>query len=323
MNIRQSSPTPGLVALLCAALAGCGTPQKYISVTSNPDGADVYLNGGMSGKTPYTNTLPFENKTTSYAVSVTKTGFKEGDTNIFFEPNAQHEYHFELEKIEEVSLELASVEVQKTAEGAKLELVRRPTLAYLEVIERSPNVAAVTRVTANEDTNSNFGPPVLSPTKDELVYADIVTEGTGANDWYSNIKKISVGGVGQTLLTYGKWRDIDPAYAPSGSNVVFSSNRTSQNETLYRINSESAGGITRITSSSAQDYGPSLGLNGSLIAYVSLPPNAKIAKYGRFPGTATWSLNCGRVNRRAFHRMAARFSLRGATRSGETGNCGS
>jgi len=259
-----------LIMLAASAFVGC-TSTKFVRVTSTPADAQILLNDIPTGQTPYTNTLSFKDNRV-YSVTVKKDGFKGASTTISFKPIDQHDYHLTMEKAEEVSLELATVEPQKTPEGAKLQLYRRPTLAYLEVIERSPNVAAVTRITSNEDPNAQMGAPVLSPTDDVLVYELIVPEG---KDYYANIQKITIGGFGQTRLTYGKWTDLNPTFMPSGKVVVFSSNRTSNNKTLWRINSESAGGITRLTSSQAEDFSPSVASNGKLIAYSSLPPKTE------------------------------------------------
>jgi hypothetical protein len=78
-------------------------------------------------------------------------------------------------KLEAIPMQLVTVEPQHTEQGVKLALTRKLTLAYLEVIERSPNVASVTRVTDNQDPPVNIGPPVLSPTEDELLFTEIFT----------------------------------------------------------------------------------------------------------------------------------------------------
>ncbi len=262
-----------------AALSGCAT-TKYVSFTTTPEHAQVFINGIPAGNAPYTNTLNFKPSDTVYKITARQSGFKDGMVTVAYDPKNQHDYHLDLEKVEEVSLELATVEPQKTVEGTKLQLLRRPTLAYLEVIERSPNVAAVTRVTSNEDPNAQVGAPVLSPTEDTLVYDVIVPEG---NEYYSNLQKMTVGGFGQTRVTYGKWTDLNPTFTPNGKVIVFSSNRTSNNKTLWRVNSETAGGITRLTSTAAEDYAPSVASDGKFIAYVSLPPKAEESQIWTIP----------------------------------------
>ncbi len=156
--------------------------------------------------------------------------------------------------------------------GVKLTLTTRPTLAYLEVIERSPNVAAITRVTANEDRTVNVGAPVLSPRDNTMIFTEIVKEQD--NSWYSNIQKERVGEPAKTPLTYGKWQDMFPAFTPDGSNVVFSSNRTSKNPTLWQISSEHAGGNTKLTYTQAEDYSPCVSPDNKSIVFASNPPGA-------------------------------------------------
>jgi len=172
-----------------------------------------------------------------------------------------------------VAVELVSFEPQLTTRGVKLTIKRKKTLAYLEIIERSPNVRSVTRVTNNEDPTLQIGAPIISPVEDVLVYRVFVEEVRGSS--YSNIWKQVIGSVGKTRVTYGKWRDLFPSFVPDGQYLVFSSSRSSSNPTLWMINIEGGGGIRKITSTLAEDYSPSVSDGSKIIAYTSNPPDAE------------------------------------------------
>lgn len=270
--------------LLFGLAAGCSTPMKTVQITSTPPEASLTINGRPGGSTPYNSVLTFKDGV-SYDVVASKPGFRSAQTTVRYEPREQTTYSLQLEKIEEVQVPLVSLESQKTASGAKMEYLERQVLAYLEVIERSPNVASVTRVTSNEDPNSQVGAAVLSPTDELLVFAQIFreTNGIGATNYYSNLQKMNVGSQAKTRVTYGKWNDVTPAFAPDGKNLIFSSNRTGNNKTLWRIRADGPGGNTKITLTQAEDFSPSVSADGKFIAYASFPPQAEDSQIWTVP----------------------------------------
>jgi hypothetical protein len=249
-----------------------GRAQKTVRLQSEPTGATVFLNGQPAGITPLTKDLVFEDANKPFEVTLRKEGFKDAPTNLAYAPLSRTEYTVKLDKIEAIPMELISVEPQHTDTGVKLVLTRKPTLAYLEVIERSPNVASVTKVTANEDKSLNIGPPVLSPTEDVLLFAEIVEEENKV--WYSNIEKQRVGEMGKTRLTYGKWHDLFPAFTPDGKKAIFSSNRTSSNPTLWQVGVDAQIGLTKLTYTQAEDYSPSVAPGDKMVVFASNPPGA-------------------------------------------------
>ncbi len=220
-----------------------------------------------------TKDLTFDGANQSFAVTVRKDGYKDGTNTIAYAPVSQTDYSVTLEKIEAIPMKLVDVGPQHTDNGLKLGLTHKPTLAYLEIIERSPNVAAVTRVTDNQDKGINIGPPFLSPTDDVLLFTEIVEETNGV--WYSNIQEQRVGSFGKTRLTYGKWHDAFPAFTPDGTNVVFSSNRTSSNPTLWQVKADGPGGIIKLTYTQAEDYSPCVAPDNRTIVFASIPPGAE------------------------------------------------
>lgn len=173
-----------------------------------------------------------------------------------------------------VIVPIVEPEPQSTEEGGKLAPVRKPALAYLEVIERSPNVKSVTRVTNNEDDSIQIGPPVLSPVDDSFVYHEMLEDKKTAT-FYSNIWKQSVGSFAKTRITYSKRLDWAPAYTSDGQSLVFGSDRAGLNSSLWRIKVSGGGGITKITSGVAVDYTPCVSPKDGSIAYTSNPPGAE------------------------------------------------
>lgn len=169
-----------------------------------------------------------------------------------------------------------------TEQGVLLQPVETETIAYKEVIERSPNVKSVTRVTENEDYELTIDAPVMSPTEDVLVYAEMPRGKVVKDPYYdaretaqSNIYKQTIGAPGKTRVTYGMRTDSFPAFTPDGRNLVFSSNRTGPNPTLWQVSLTGGGGIMKITNTLAQDYAPCVSPDETFIAYTSNPPGAE------------------------------------------------
>ena len=100
------------------------------------------------------------------------------DTTVFIpkEPKELTRFTVVLRKKETVDIDLVSFVPNHTSHGVKLERQLDRVIAYLEVIERSPNVKSVTKVTNNEDVLAQIGEPVLSPKGDMLAYSVFFNE---------------------------------------------------------------------------------------------------------------------------------------------------
>ncbi|HNS19978.1 MAG TPA: PEGA domain-containing protein [Sedimentisphaerales bacterium] len=245
--------------------------SKTVSITSEPKGATVYVNGTEAGITDLTRKMEFH-EFDEYEVVVKLEGYLDAQDVIQYEPATKTEYPFTLEKIETVPVELVEMEPIATPQGVKLRIVRKPTLAYLEVIERSPNVKSVTLVTNNEDETISLGPPILSPKGSTLVYEAFVEENNSSS--YSNIWKMDVGAFGKTRVTFGKWLDTFPTFTPDANSIVFSSDRVG-GRTLWRIKTMGGGGLTSVTNTLSEDYSPSVSPDATVITYASNPPEAE------------------------------------------------
>ncbi|MBP8303452.1 MAG: PD40 domain-containing protein [Phycisphaerae bacterium] len=170
-----------------------------------------------------------------------------------------------------------------TEEGVRLEAARTELLAYKEVIERSPNVKSVTRITENEDPGLVLGQPVVSPTEDVLVYPQLTLKwsatqaGEGVEihlKTQSSLYKQTIGSSAKTRITFGTRADLDPAFSADGKSIVFSGNRTGPLPTLWRINLTGAGGITKLSATATEDYAPCVGPENQAIVYNCNPPGA-------------------------------------------------
>ncbi len=159
-----------------------------------------------------------------------------------------------------------------TEHGQTVTITEAGYVAYREIIERSPNVKSVTRMTNMTDARklSEFS---VSPDGKSLVYqASETNKGVKC----MNLWKIpTTGGTGRTRLTTGRYIDSDPAYDPTGENVYFASNRISRVPKLWRIRASGAGGITRVTQGDFPDRAPSVSLGANQVYYASMPYNAQ------------------------------------------------
>jgi Tol biopolymer transport system component len=183
-----------------------------------------------------------------------------------------------------VTTKLVEPKPVQTQEGVKLEATRTQILAYKEVIERSPNVKSVTRVTENEDPGIVIGQAVASPTEEVIVYSQLTLNwnepkaGEGTPEIrlkaQSSLYKQTIGSPAKTRITFGTRADLDPAFSSDGKSIIFSGNRTGPAPTLWRINLTGGGGITKLSSTATEDYSPCIAPENKAIVYNCNPPGA-------------------------------------------------
>ncbi len=262
----------GLV-FIGAAQFFCACASKLVTFSTDPPGAEIYLDGKYAGTSDASGQLTHKLRfigNRDHEVLAKKEGYEEARATVAYEPRELTTVPLALDQLEAVSVDLLQVEPTETRAGEmQLKVIRKPTLAYLEAIERSPHASAVSQVTMNQDSGVQLSAPVLSPTEDLMVFTEFVEEQGGGS--YSNIFKVVPGTQTKTCVTYGKWLDLFPAFSPDGSALVFSSNRTSQNRTLWRMPVGREGGLTKITNSLADDFSPSISPDGSKVIYASIP----------------------------------------------------
>lgn len=258
------------IALLALGpLVSCAATEKQVEIWSNPTGATVYLNGEHAGTTKLSTELSFE-ELDSYSVTLKKEGYEDAEFEIAYRPSEQTSYSAKLQKRETVTVPLVSVEPARTDRGeVELTITRTPTTAYLETIERSPNVGTVAQVTYNQDVDVQVGSPVFSPTANVLIFTEITQQ--DGESLGSNVFRQEPGSPAKTRITFGEYFDLSPCFTPDGASVLFSSNRTSSNPTLWRVLLSGEGGLMKITDSQALDFSPSVSKDGAKIAFASLP----------------------------------------------------
>jgi Tol biopolymer transport system component len=180
----------------------------------------------------------------------------------------------EVQEIIEKSDDMESVEITFTEEK---------TFAYIDVIEKSPNVRSVSRVTNNDKDEVYYGFFDYSPIDDIIVYSMTehmeIEQGENnssnskdlSKSYISNIWKQRIGSHAKTRLTYGKRIDIGPSFTKNGKKVVFSSNRSGRHTKIWMLNIDGGGGLRLITSTPAEDYSPYASRADNMIAYTSIP----------------------------------------------------
>jgi len=168
-------------------------------------------------------------------------------------------------------------------EATGLMYVQTKTWAYLDVIERSPNVKSVSRITNNEKYDVYYGFVDYSPVDDVIAYSMtekieqvFKTEKSKKSKllsevYTSNIWKQRIGSFAKTRLTYGKRIDTGPSFSRDGDKVVFSSDRSGRNTKIWMLNVDGGGGLRLITSTPAEDYSPYASRAEDLVTYSSIP----------------------------------------------------
>jgi Tol biopolymer transport system component len=255
-----------LITVVAFTLSGCFS--KKITIQSDPVGASIYYLNAEIGKTPRTQDINFGKGESEQKYRLSLEGYRDTTLAISYKPKNITTYKVILEKREIVILKLVSYEPLKTKEGVRLGQIIRLSRAYLEQIERSPNVKSVTRITNMQDTASQVGTLTITPNGEHLAYSIYSIE-NGKN--ISNIWKQKIGTAGQTKVTFGTKADLFPSFAGNSDYLYFSSNRNNPNSQIWRISISGGGGLTKITSSQNEDYYASINPAGKLIVFNSTP----------------------------------------------------
>jgi len=133
------------------------------------------------------------------------------------------------------------------------------------IIEESPNIKGVTRIT-DFKTERSISYPTVSADGSFVVFSLYDPKVEGINIWKKNVM-----GGGLTRLTKGPYRDIYPTISNDGKHVYFSSDRAG-NYNIWRINITGGGGITRITTHMNKDFAPNVSNDDTKIVFHSFSP---------------------------------------------------
>jgi Tol biopolymer transport system component len=148
-----------------------------------------------------------------------------------------------------------------------LTVTSRETLAFEEVIERSPNVSSVAQVTKLEGSKIP-GAFTVSPDGETIVFQALELQPRAL----INLWSISARGVGgMSRVTAGNYLDSAPSFSNDGTRIYFSSNRNSTLPRIWSIRATGAGGISMLTQGDSWDALPSADVKNGRIYYASLP----------------------------------------------------
>jgi WD40 repeat protein len=278
----KSNSYRAIVLAGIVAMTGC-VAHKMVTIDTVPEGARIALDGQDAGPAPIQKDLQFKDNHV-YDVVASLPGYEDAKSSIAYEPPAETDFRLNLTKKVRVMTKFIEIEPTVTDQGIALIPQEKEAVAYLETIERSASVPSVTQMTYNMDDSTWIGKPVVSPVSDVFVYPIVVQDTIPPQDGElghtiisSNLWKQNVASAAKTRLTFGKWQDIYPAFSPDANLLLFSSDRSGKNKTLWEIKTEGSGGITKITNSDSADYCPSMA-STDMIAYSSLPPRADSAQ---------------------------------------------
>jgi hypothetical protein len=255
-----------LTCLVMLTFSGCVV--KKVTIQTNPEGANAYLNNADMGPTPLVQELKFRLNGEKIKYRLSLDGYQDTVLAIAYKPKNVTNYNVNLEKREVVFMKLISYEPIDTYEGSKLSRVIRISRAYLEQIERSPNVKSVTRITNMTDTSAQVGTIAISSDGEYLAYSIYAGAYEKAT---SNIWKMKIGNLAQTRITFGTKADLFPSFSGNNDYLYFSSNRNSPNTQIWRTAINGGGGLTKISTSENDDYFASVNRSGKTIVFNSKP----------------------------------------------------
>jgi TolB protein len=151
----------------------------------------------------------------------------------------------------------------------------KQTSAALDVADGN-RVANLKQLTDNAERSTQFSRPAISPIQDAMVYVEFA-------DGKSGIYRQSLGSRAKSPIATDAGINLTPTFTPNGNFLIFSSDRSGENQSLWRKRSDGAGGITQITSSNSFDWQPTVASDGETIIFQSHRRNNEAA--------SIWSIN--------------------------------
>jgi Tol biopolymer transport system component len=159
------------------------------------------------------------------------------------------------------------VETVSNKEGEKITIKESKVVAEQNVIEKSTNVKAVTRITAyDKETDKQPWAFQMSPDGESVIMSMFEPQEGG---YFAQLWRTTRNGGAMTKVTSGQYFDLYPSYSPDGNFIYFASNRGDNQTKIWRIKASGAGGLTKITSGSTWDGWPAVASVGDLISYAS------------------------------------------------------
>lgn len=247
-----------------------------VTLTSIPAGAEVFKQTGeLIGQAPVT--IPVTSDAQSYqlrllsyeskSVTLTPTSPKTLEVNMGTQIQGM--------VLPEVVVVDRGLQVQSSI-----------VFADRDVIERSPSVRAVRRLTDFPSTRW-VGGFALSPDGKRLMMDVLDQEPSQDHSVvkFSNLWSIDVGAGGSMKrCTDGTYFDDAPCFSPDGQLVYFASSRAGKNS-IFRIKNQGGGGLSLVTPGTTLDRFPQVSPNGQTLMWTAFTEGTTI------PIPQIWSLS--------------------------------
>lgn len=245
--------------------------KRQFNVNSNPDGAEVFVNGESVGKTPLKD-IGIDDQGGS-KVEVRKQGWLKATLAVKSDSPKDLMLNMERDGSGRRLLELVP-----SQNGVTIKTT--PIFSDTEVGENSPNVSAVKRVTSAPQNEYIQDISLLPDGKTMVVsileeYMDGVKVAYRSNVWKMNT---AIAGAPRSAITTGNFHDITPNAASDGKMLYFSTTRNGR-LCICRLNMERQSGITTVTQGNTADYSPALHPDTKDLLYAAVLPGSNNPAY--------------------------------------------
>ena len=276
-------PRQFLAIMTCSTMVLLFACKTTYSITSAPPGAAILVDGRYFGKTPAS--VTYSNAwSRDVTCSASMSGYVDQIKTLGPEGGTVH-FAFAPEKAltpEVMKSGRSLIDIIETSGG--FEIRQSPVHAEEDVIERSPNVTAVRRVTDLAD-NRWLGRFNLSP-DDQTVVIEVLDQELTTDDrknTLTNLWSVSAeGGGGTQRVTQGNYFDSDPSFSRDAAHLYFSSNRAGT-RSIWRLSVNSLGGLRLVTSGSTSDSLPESAPTGDRLLYTAKMRGSEILQLWTTP----------------------------------------
>lgn len=238
--------------------------KRQFNINSNPDGAEVFVNGESMGKTPLKD-IGIDDQGGS-TVEVKKQGWLKSTLKV--KADSPKDLMLDMERDGSGRRLLELVPSQS---GVSIKTT--PIFSDTEVGENSPNVSAVKRVTSAPQNEYIQDISLLPDGKTMVVsileeYMDGETVAYRSNVWRMNT---AIAGAPRSAITTGNFHDITPNASSDGKMLYFATTRNGR-LCICRLNMERQSGITTVTQGNTADYSPALHPDTKDLLYAAVLP---------------------------------------------------
>lgn len=247
------------------------TLKRRFNVNSDPDGAEVLVNGESVGKTPLKD-IGIDDQGGS-TVEVRKKGWLKSSLKVKADSPKDLVLNMERDGSGRRLLELVP-----SQNGVTIKTT--PIFSDTEVGENSPNVSAVKRVTSAPQ-NEYIQDISLLPDGKTMVVSILEEYVDGEKSAYrSNVWKMNtaIAGAPRSAITTGNFHDITPNASSDGKMLYFATTRNGR-LSICRLNMERQSGITTVTQGNTADYSPALHPDTKDLLYAAVLPGSGNAAY--------------------------------------------